>query len=62
MNHSGFPGFSENGLWSYDDLVNLGYSSRKLERLGLREGDMVQVQMDENDHPYLLPLRSDQIN
>lgn len=51
-----FPGMSENGIWTYDELLNSGYSAARLSRMGIIEGDQVQVQFDENEQPYVSPI------
>ena len=51
-----FPGLSENGQWTYDELLQMGYSEARLARLGLQEGQTAEVQFDDNDRPRLVPL------
>ena len=51
-----FPGISESGQWSYEELMQMGYSQARLARLGLKEGQVAEVQFDDNDRPTLVPL------
>ncbi len=53
-----FPGLSETGEWSYDELLDLGFLPDTLEKIGIIEGQKAMVQFDSNNKPYLTPTDS----
>ena len=50
-----FPGLSETGEWTYEELLDLGFLPDTLEKIGLVEGQKAIVQFDAHNKPYLSP-------